>query len=190
MINKISFGICCFLLFSGPCFAEKVNYQDSKDIETVTIDFGSTDLLMITEKMVSSLLMEDELLTNKPIIKLGYIKNKTSEYIDTNNILSSISTYLTKSKKVRIAASNDDNQQIVDELAQQNQNGLYKKSTAPKIGNMLGAKYLLDGELTSIVKKNSSEKDVYYKFTLKLRDLEQNIIEWQEEKDIRKTAKR
>jgi PBP1b-binding outer membrane lipoprotein LpoB len=31
---------------------------------------------------------------------------------------------------------------------------------------------------------------VYYKFTLKMYDVEEGTIEWQEEKDIRKTSKR
>lgn len=171
-------------------FSRQVEYVDSKSVELVTNEFGSTDLQLIAEKMVSSLLQEEALLQDRPLVKIGKIKNKTSEYIDTANIMSSISTQLTQSRKVKVAAPNEDNQALVDELAQQNQSGLYDKNTTAKIGKAKGPKFLLDGELTSIVKQSSKTKDVYYKFTLKMRDIEENIIEWQEEKDIRKVSKR
>ena len=47
----------------------------------------------------------------------------------------------------------------------------------------------MEGELTSIVKQSADTKDVYYKFTLKLFDVEEGTIEWQDEKEIRKTSK-
>ena len=55
---------------------------------------------------------------------------------------------------------------------------------------MTAAKYQLEGELTSIVKQNANTKDVYYKFTLSLFDVEEGTVEWQDEKEIRKTSKR
>ncbi len=55
---------------------------------------------------------------------------------------------------------------------------------------MTAAKYRFEGELTSIVKQNSSTKDVYYKFTLNLFDNEEGSLEWADEKEIRKTSKR
>ncbi|MGL5986454.1 MAG: penicillin-binding protein activator LpoB, partial [Burkholderiales bacterium] len=33
-------------------------------------------------------------------------------------------------------------------------------------------------------------KDVFYKFTLMLKNVEEGIDEWQDEKEIRKTSKR
>ena len=81
-------------------------------------------------------------------------------------------------------------QQGVDELQRQNQSGLYKQGTTAKVGQMTAAKYQLEGELTSIVKQSSTTKDVYYKFTLQLFDVEEGTVEWQDEQEIRKTSKR
>lgn len=170
-------------------FTRQVSYGDNKAVETVTNEFGSTDLQMIAEKMVSSLL-EDAIFNNRPTLKLGVVKNKTSEYIDTKNVMNSIRTQVVKSRKARIVSSNDENQAVTDEIAQQSQSGMYKKSQAAKVGNMTAAKYLLNGELTSIVKQNNTTKDVFYKFTLNLTDVEENSIEWSEEKEIRKTSRR
>jgi PBP1b-binding outer membrane lipoprotein LpoB len=55
---------------------------------------------------------------------------------------------------------------------------------------MAAAKYALEGEIVSIVKQNANTKDVFYKMTLKLYDVQEGTIEWQDEKEIRKTSKR
>jgi hypothetical protein len=181
----------CSSTISSPVirFDREVNYGDAKGVELVTNEFGSTDLQMIAEKMVSSLL-ETGIFQGRPTVTISTVRNKTSEYIDTTNIMNSIQTQLVKSGKVRFTRSIQEMQAGVDELQRQNQSGLYKQNTTAKIGQMTAAKYSLEGELTSIVKQNSSTKDVFYKFTLKLYDVQEGTIEWQEEKEIRKTSKR
>lgn len=168
---------------------QTTNYGDAKSVELVTNEFGSTDLQMIAEKMVGSLL-EAGIFEGRPTVTIAAVKNKTSEYIDTTNVMNSIQTALVKSGKVRFTRSIAEMQAGVDELNRQNQSGLYKQNTTAKIGQMTAAKYSIEGELTSIVKQNSGTKDVYYKFTLKLFDVSEGVVEWQDEKEIRKTTKR
>jgi len=170
-------------------FDRQVNYGDAKGVELVTNEFGSTDLQMIAEKMTGSLL-ETGIFQGRPTVTISTVKNKTSEYIDTTNVMNSIQTALVKSGKVRFVRSIKEMQAGVDELQRQNQSGLYKQNSTAKIGNMTAAKYSLEGELTSIVKQSASTKDVFYKFTLKLFDVEEGTIEWQDEKEIRKTSTR
>lgn len=170
-------------------FSRQVSYGDTKAVETVTNEFGSTDLQMITEKMVGSLL-ENPVLTGRPTLTLSQVRNKTSEYLDTKSIMNSIQTQLVKSGKVRFVRSIDEMQAGVDELQRQNQSGLYKSAGKAKVGNMTAAKYSLEGEIVSIVKQTASTKDVFYKMTLKLYDVEEGSIEWQDEKEIRKTSRR
>lgn len=170
-------------------FDRQVNYGDAKAVELVTNEFGSTDLQMMAEKMVGSLL-ETGIFQGRPTVTISTVRNKTSEYIDTTNVMNSIQTSLVKSGKVRFTRSINEMQSGVDELNRQNQSGLYKSNTTAKVGKMTAAKYSLEGELTSIVKQNNTTKDVFYKFTLKMFDVEEGTIEWQEEKEIRKTSKR
>ena len=167
----------------------QVNYGDNKATELVTNEFGSTDLQMIAEKMVGSLL-ESGIFQGRPTVTISQVKNKTSEYIDTTNVMNSIQTQLVKSGKVRFTRSIQEMQSGVDELQRQTQSGLYKQKTQAKVGQMTAAKYSLEGELTSIVKQSANTKDVFYKFTLKMFDVEEGTIEWAEEKEIRKTSKR
>lgn len=170
-------------------FDRQVSYGDSKDVELVTNEFGSSDLQMIAEKMTGSLL-ETGIFQGRPTVTISTVKNKTSEYIDTTNVMNSIQTALVKSGKVRFTRSINEMQAGVDELQRQNQSGLYAQKSTAKVGKMTAAKYSLEGELTSIVKQNNTTKDVFYKFTLKMFDVEEGTVEWQEEKEIRKTSKR
>ncbi len=169
-----------------------VSYGDAKAVETVTTDLGSTDIQMITEKMTQSLLQTPEIRTaikKRELLMASPVKNKTSEYFDTRLITDTILTQLQKNG-VKYVIEGEDMQNQVDELRRQNQSGLYKKSKSVKMGNMQGAKYRLDGSISSIVKKGSSVKDVYYKMNLRLVEIESGIVEWSEEKEIRKSAKR
>lgn len=175
----------------SPVVGGNVQYGDSKAVETVTNQFGSTDLQSIAESMTRSLL-QSQVIThgNRPLITVADVKNKTSEYIDTRSITDSIRAQLLKSGSVRFAVDNDAMQTQTDELIRQNQTGMYKKSTAKKIGKMEGADYRLEGNITSIVKQSSNIKDVYYKFSLVLVGIESGVLEWADEKEIRKTSSR
>jgi penicillin-binding protein activator len=191
LIASFGLGGCSTSSVSSPVvrFDREVNYGDSKAVELVTNEFGSSDLQMIAEKMTGSLL-ETGIFQGRPTVTISTVKNKTSEYIDTTNVMNSIQTQLVKSGKVRFTRSINEMQAGVDELHRQNQSGLYKNASTAKIGKMTAAKFSLEGELTSIVKQNSATKDVFYKFTLKLFDVEEGTIEWQDEKEIRKISKR
>ena len=147
--------------------------------------------LLIAESMTRSMLQAPAIISgNLPIVTVQEVKNKTSEYIDTKSIMNSIQTHLVKSGKVRFVRSIDEMQSGVDELQRQNQSGLYKSQGKAKMGNMTAAKYSLEGEIVSIVKQTDNTKDVFYKMTLKLYDVEDGSIEWQDEKEIRKTSRR
>ncbi|MGR9014658.1 MAG: penicillin-binding protein activator LpoB [Gammaproteobacteria bacterium] len=166
-----------------------VEYGDSKAVETLTNEFGSTDLQTIAESMANSLLQSPALFAKKrPLVTVAEVKNRTSEYIDTKSITDSIRTKIIKSGMVRFAVDTSAMQTQVDELTRQNQTGLYKKSKSKKMGRMEGADFRIEGTITSIVKRAGDVKDVYYKFSLLLVDIESGTMEWADEKEIRKTS--
>lgn len=195
MMNRI-LAAATTLLILGGCASnssrsDSVQYGDSKGVETLTNQFGSTDLQTIAEAMTRSLLQSAVITQGKrPLITVADVKNKTSEYIDTRSITDSIRAQMAKSGSVRFAVDIDAMQSQTDELARQNQSGLYKKQTVKKVGNMQAADYRLEGNITSIVKNASGVKDVYYKFSLVLVGIESGVLEWADEKDIRKTSRR
>ena len=81
-------------------------------------------------------------------------------------------------------------QSQIDELKRQNQSGLYSAESKSRMGNMLGAKYRVEGAISSIVKQTKDVKDVFYQINLSLINIETGVLEWADEKEIRKTASR
>jgi uncharacterized protein (TIGR02722 family) len=192
-LNKNSLSILIAALMLVACSSgPQVRYGDSKAVETVNADYGSTDLQLIAEAMTRSLLQSKAISASKdaPIVTLAEVKNKTAEYIDTRVITDKIRTQLVKSGQVRFAVSVTEMPNQVEELKRQNQSGLYKNSTINKIGNMQGAQYRIEGSIASIVKNTKDVKDVFYVFNLNLINNGSGLIEWADEKEIRKTATR
>jgi uncharacterized protein (TIGR02722 family) len=177
------------LLALAGCAKDTVRYGDARGVETVTNEFGSTDLQMIAESMTRSMLNSPAVNTPNAqvIITVQDVKNKTSEYIDTRAITDSIRTELQKSGKVRFAVDAAEMKQQIDELQRQ-QSEYYDAKKSAEIGKMVGAGYRLEGNITSIVKQAKDVKDVYYKFNLQLWNIQNGLLEWNDEKEIRKTT--
>lgn len=173
------------------CAKPVTEYGDAREVETVTNEFGSTDLQLLAESMTRSLL-NTQLITqgNRPIVTIAEVRNKTNEYIDTREITNSMRSQLLKSGSVRFAVDIKDMETQIAELKRQGDKGLYDQNASKKAGNMVGAAYRLEGDLSSIVKQAKDIKDVYYKISLRLINVENGLIEWADEKDIRKTTRR
>jgi hypothetical protein len=179
--------IAAALVLAG-CAKPQTRYGDARGVETVTNTFGSTDLQMIAESMTRSMLQTPAIVGgNLPIVTVQEVKNKTSEYIDTRAVTDSIRAELQKSGKVRFAVDAAAMQQQVEELERQ-QSDLYDKEQAAEMGRMVGAQYRMEGNIVSIVKQAQDVKDVYYKFNLQLWNIRNGLLEWSDEKEIRKTT--
>ncbi len=167
-----------------------VRYGDANAVETVDTNFGSTDLQQVAKQMTNSLVLSPVVGTltanSRPIIFVERIKNKTSEHIDTESITDSISTKLLQSGKFRFVDMTRV-EAAREQLEFQHGGGMVNPNTAIKFGRQIGAQYMLYGNLSSIVKSNIDKTDVYYKFTMRLMDLESGLVEWADETEIRKT---
>jgi len=170
-----------------------VKYGDAGAVETTTTGFGSTDLQQIASKMVDSVLTFPPIVEltakRRPVMFVDSIKNKTTEHIDTESITDTISSKLLRSGKFRFVDMTKV-AELKKQLDYQNDSGMVNQNSAVKMGQQIGAEYMLYGNLSSIVKRNSSRKDVYYKFTLKLVHLQTGIVEWSDEKEIRKSKEK
>ncbi len=185
--------LACSLLGLTAC-ASHVNYVNPDSVDTVNIDFGSTDLQMIASHEVDSLLAfppVQRMIANgtRPILFVDRIRNKTMEHIDTESITDTIMTKLVQSGAFRFvdmtaAAA------LRKQLDYQNDSGMVDPTKAIAMGQQIGAQYMLYGELSNITQQNSSERSVYYKFTLKLTSVRTGELIWIGEKQIRKIEKK
>lgn len=165
----------------------KVNYGDPNAVETVNTDFGSTDLNMVAQQMSNALIASGRINQCKTYT-VSKVRNKTDQYIDTENITQGIVNKLSNSAivKSQYVVSPDEMQNQVDELNRQNQSGLYDTTSNASLGKMKGAECRLDGYVANISKDNGDIKDVFYIINLKLIDVEAGTGLWSNEKQIRK----
>src|SRR5436190_12404573 len=186
---KAPYLVIAVAALASGCAQPSIKYGDARGVETVTNQFGSTDLQIIAESMARSMQQAPIIAAgNLPIVTVQEVKNKTSEYIDTRAITDSIRVELQKGGKVRFAVDAPGMTPQTDEIKRQ-QSEYYAKESAVEKGQMVGAQYRMEGNITSIVKQNKDTRDVYYKFNLQLWNIRNGLLEWSDEKEIRKTTK-
>lgn len=173
--------------------SNKISYGDATAVETTTMGFGSTDLQSIAAKLVDDLISFPPIVEvtsqRRPVVFVDKIKNKTTEHIDTESITDTIQTKLLQSGKFRFVDMTAV-KAVQEQMQFQMDSGMVDPGKAVAFGKQTGAEFMLYGNMSSIVKRNSDAKDVYYKFTLKLVNLETGIMEWAGEKEIRKSGEK
>jgi penicillin-binding protein activator len=173
--------------------ASTMQYGDAGSAKPISTEFGSSDLQQIADSMVDSLLIFPpmvELTTGRrPVVSVDKVKNKSMQHIDTESVTDSIRARLIRSGKFRFIDRTTDTQ-TVEELKIQQDSGLVDKKNAVEFGQQFGAEFLLTSNFSEITQRVSNTTDTYYKFTMSLKNLKTGILEWSDEKEIRKVFKR
>ena len=175
------------LLASG-C-ASTVEYGDATSSKPISTDFGSSDLQQIASKMVDSMLADDILeeisVGGPPLLIVDKVKNKSMQHIDTESVTDSIRTKLIRSRKFSFQDRTTE-AALSEELAYQQ-----AAATDPvAAGQQDAPRYMLTSNLSQIEQDQGRLTDVYYKFTMSLRDLKSGRLIWADEKEIRKQKTR
>jgi len=190
IVVAAALGAICL---AAGCAGPQVQYGDAGSAKPLSTEFGSSDLQQIADSMVDSLLVFPPVVeltaTKRPVITVDRVKNKTMQHIDTESITDSIRAKLIKSGKFRFIDRTTD-EQTIEEIKIQQESGLVDQKTAVDFGKQIGAEYLLTANFSEIKQKAGSITDVYYKFTMNLKNLKTGILEWSDEKEIRKVFKK
>ncbi len=173
--------------------ASTMQYGDAGSAKPVSTEFGSSDLQQIAESMVDSLCTFPPLVElttgRRPVVSVDKVKNKTMQHIDTESVTDSIRAKLIRSGKFRFIDRTTDTQ-TVEELKVQQDSGLVDKKNAVQTGQQFGAEFLLTANVSEITQRAGAVTDTYFKFTMSLKNLKTGILEWSDEKEIRKVFKR
>ena len=169
--------------------ATTVEYGDATSSKPIDVGFGSSDLQQIAATMVDSMLMDEVLqdisADGPPLLVVDKVKNKTMQHIDTESVTDSIRTKLIRSRKFSFQDRTTE-AALSEELAYQQ-----AAATDPiPAGQQDAPRYMLTSNLTEIEQEQGRLKDVYYKFTMSLRDLKSGRLIWADEKEIRKQKTR
>ncbi len=161
----------------------EVTYDDAQAEETVTTQWGSTDLQTTAESMTQSLLASRWITqaSAQPKIRLREVKNYTDEHIDTKGITDKIRIQLLRSGTVRFLA---DESNLGDVFAERD---LTESATTRGENKLLtDTDYIITGAVRSIRKRTKTVGDVFYQITLEMTDPQSGEIVWADEKEIRK----
>lgn len=174
----------------GPKAFVKGNYDDVNRENLMNDSWSETDMQKAVADLVASAVQHPMLKSPKglPIVMVTGLQNKTSEHIDTQNIMDMVRVELMNSGKVSFI-DKEARQDIADEYNYQN-SGMVSEETKKGPGGQAGADFIMNGRLDSIVQEVGKDKSVYYKLTLNMTNLKTGVIGWSNYKQIRKTFRK
>lgn len=165
-------------------------YDDVQRENLMNDQWSETDMQKAVTDLVASAVQHPTLRSAKglPIVMVTSLQNKTSEHIDTQNIMDMVKVELMNTGKVAFV-DKEARQDIADEYNYQN-SGMVGEETKKGPGGQTGADFIMNGRLDSIVQEVGKDKSVYYKLTLNLTNLKTGVISWSQYKQIRKTFRK
>lgn len=179
------------LVITG-CADRKVSRVNTDEVIDLSGRWNDTDSRLVSAAMISDLLgarwlpvYESQHNHARPVIVVGTVTNKSHEHINSETFIKDIEKAILKNGSVRLVQAGEKRQELRTERDEQNQ-GYTAKETAKKWGLELGADFMLQGTINSIVDTYKKEKVVYYQIDLELTDLETNEVVWMGDKKIKK----
>jgi hypothetical protein len=148
---------------------------------------------MVADQMIHDLFKSDsfkkytEELKRKPVIVVGFIKNKTTEHIDAGNFIKKIEVVIHNAGVADLVESDEFRDKLRQERAEQQD--FADPSTVAKWGKEVGADVMLFGEMNSETDVYQKKRVVNYITTLFLTDIESNKRIWYGQNEIKKFVK-
>ena len=187
-----AFTFIVFTLFA--CNRQVTRIDPSKQVD-LSGRWNDTDSRLTAEEVIEECL-NGPWLTNfmqakngqRPVVIAGFVENKSHEHIDAETFIKDLEKAFIKTQKVRLVQGGSKREAIRAERADQQNNA--SVSTMKKWGLEVGADFMLQGSINSIVDSYKSQKVVYYQIDLELTNIQTNEIVWIGDKKIKKFIKR
>ena len=123
----------------------------------------------------------------KPVVICGLVDNKSHEHIEAETFVKDLEQAFIQTQKVRLVQAGKKREELRAEKADQQTNA--SASTMKKFGLEVGADYILQGSINSIVDDFKKKRVVYYQVNLELTDIQTNEVVWIGDKKIAKYVK-
>lgn len=174
----------------GPKAFIKGNYDNPERENLMNDQWSETDMQNVVRDMVASMVSHPSVHNSRtpPFVMVTNLQNKTSEYIDTQSIMDMVRVELSKTGKVQFI-DKEARQDISQEYEYQG-SGMVSEESKKAKGGQIGADFIVNGRLDSIVQEVGKDKTVYYKITLNLTNLKTSVIAWTDHKQIRKAFRK
>ena len=164
----------------------KGEYTDPNEIDLLSDEWAPSDLQLIAKKVVGDLQASPAFaqIQGRPVVIVGKLKNSTSEHIDMQSLADKIQTQLANTGKFAFVDASA--RQAVAEEYEYQGSGYVRPDQAKGPGQQIAPDYIMTGDLASIKQRVGSDEFIYYKMTAKLTNLRTGILEWTDEKELKK----
>ena len=194
--KKLSLALATISILGLSSCTTQIQYDNPNSVNTTNIGYNSTDLQSATRKLVDNMLNSPAIaritaMGNRPVLFFNTIRNETMQHINTTILSNMVQTKLIQSDKFQITDMTQI-KNIKEQLGYQANSGMVDQNTAIKIGQNVGARYMLYGAIQNITQTSVSgnTRTKFFMTTLKLLDLKRNVVIWQDDKQVRKSATR
>ncbi len=120
----------------------------------------------------------------KPVIVVGLVNNKSHEHINTETFIKDLEKAIVNNGSIRLVQAGEKREELRRERAGQQE--FASPETAKKWGRELGADFMLQGTVNSIVDSYKKDQTVYYQVDLELSNIETTEVVWMGDKKIKK----
>ncbi len=188
-----SAAVAVTALLAAGCVTRQVQRID----ETARVDlsgrWNDTDSRLVSEEMVRDMFSrswQSEFFIEKgrkPALVVGLVRNKSHELIPVDTFITDIERACINTGTARIVQAGEAREQLRQERSQQQ--GTATSETVKQWGKEIGADFILQGTINSIVDSNGREKVIFYQVDLELSNIETGEKVWIGTKKIKKLVK-
>lgn len=180
-------------LITQSCNRKVTRVNPDKQID-LSGRWNDVDSRLVADEMIKQVLGEKWLTDftkaepgKKPTVIVGFVKNQSHEHIEAETFIKDIERTFINSGQVKLVQGGEKRQEIRAERADQQDNA--SQSTMKKWGLEIGADFMMQGSINSIVDSYKRDKVIFYKINLELTNIQTNEIVWIGDKELKKTVK-
>ena len=160
--------------------------------ETIDLSgrWNDSDSRLVSEEMIGDLLtsawIPRYLKANdkRPVVVVGLVENKSHEHINSETFIKDVEKAIIRDGNIRLVVAGEKRNELRKERAEQQDYA--SPETTKKWGKELGADFILQGTINSIVDSYKKQKVVTYQIDLQLTNIETNEVVWMGDKKIKK----
>ena len=189
------FSGALLLVATGACFSKRVTRIEPSAVTDLSGRWNDTDSRLVANQLVEQTLAAgwakrytDQHGGEAPAVIVGTFANRTMEHIQVGTFVKDIEKALITTGAARVVASSGERRELRDE--RQDQQQYSRGDTRSRLGQELGARYALTGELQAIEDVDGRERVVFYQIDASLVDLETNTKIWVGQHKIKKYVQR
>ena len=178
------------IVISGCSSSKQVTRLDTDTTIDLSGRWNDADSRMVADEMIDDCLNHPWINNHgmstggRPAVIVGGIRNKSMEHIPVATFITDIERAFINTGKVRPVSSSDERSEIREERADQGE--FASLETVKRMGQELGADYMMTGEINTIEDREGGNQVVFYQTDLTLTNIETNEKIWIGQKKIKK----